>query len=552
MSLLRLVVILSVVLCFSTSPSAHGRQIKGRVLADNGAAVHMAAVRVQATNITTVTGVDGRFVLENAPAGNCVITAWKEGFLIGGIQPPVDGGEAIIKLHPSPSHDNPGYKWISSDFPTLWQKISIVFWRAVSVISANDKLKSRYENNCSNCHADTTIPQWRRDAHSHSDVNPLLLTMYNGTDVKGTPRVFPGYKIDFPNSAGNCANCHAPTRAVANPWGTDLGKAASGSNDGISCDFCHKIKDVELHVGGGYPGILSIKFNRPPPGEQVFYGPHDDVSAGPDTYSPLYKKSRFCAPCHSASFWGTPIYSEYDEWLKSPYPGKGVECQDCHMASDGKTAYFVPPEKKGVARDTKTIATHYNPGSRDRKFISDALKIGLTVTAKRGFLEAAVTIKNEKAGHHIPTGVPMRNMILLVEATDHGGKKLDYAKGPIVPAWGGEGSVENGNYAGLPGKGFAKILGDISNAYPGKFNPGYQSPTPHWRQAQIVSDTRIPAGATDESRYRFALNGTAKGESCSKIKMRLIYRRMFKPWLDAKGFPLGDMEIARREIELCK
>ncbi len=526
---------------------ALARQVTGIVLTEGGVPAPRAAVRMRAARIQTVTDAKGMFTLENTPAGNITVSAWKEGYLIAGTETAENSGNAVIHLHPIPFADTKDYQWVSPEPPTLMEKISIGIGRAFSFMTGNKKQRSRFENNCSNCHENTTVPEWRASAHSMSARNPLLLDMYNGTDAKGNNGIYPGYRLDFPGSAGNCATCHAPVAAMADPWNTDLNNIKGAAREGIPCDFCHKIKGTDIH-GGGYPGVLSMRFNRPPPGEQLFYGPLDDVTAGPDTYSSLYTKSRFCAPCHSASFWGTPVYSEYDEWLKSPYPARGTECQDCHMAPGMKSVFIVPPGKGGVSRDPKTISTHNMPGSRDARFIASALKINVAAEKNKNGLTVDVTITNEKAGHHFPTGVPMRNLILLVAANDGGGKKLEFAGGPVVPDWGGIGSEINGDYAGLPGKGFAKILGDAAAEYPGKVNPNYRSPAPHWRQTRIVSDNRIPAGGSDSSRYLFK----PKKSGCSTVKVKLIYRRAFKQWMDSKGWPLTDLELWSKEIALCE
>ena len=534
------------ILFFDTG--AYGYQINGSVVDVRNNPVSYAIVRAQATDIKTMTDSKGNFTLKLTPAKEITLTAWKEGYINGGLKLISGQKDVIIKLKSVPLYDNKDYQWIHPDPPTLFQKFYIVFWNIIAFITRDEKFNSRFKDNCSNCHSSFIFAQWREDAHSNSARNPVLLTMYNGTDMNGKSGVYPGFKIDFPNSKGNCSTCHAPAQSIANPWGTDLNNVIGIGKEGIFCDFCHKIKDVGLHPDGGYPGVLSIKFNRPPRGEQIFYGPYDDVIAGPDTFSSLYKKSLFCAPCHSAKFWDVPIYSEFDEWLNSPYSKEGKECQDCHMPPDGKTTHFAPPEKGGVKRDPKTIATHNNPGSRNIQFLSDAIKMELQVERRNSIIDATVRLTNEKAGHHFPTGVPMRNMILLVEAKDNRGMDLKYIRGTVVPEWGGAGLIEKGNYAGLPGKGFAKVLANASRKYP-EFNTNVKFPIPHWRQAVILSDNRIPARGTDISHYRFELNGTEK--DCINVKSRVIYRRAFKPWIDDKGWQLKDLEIAKKDFKLC-
>ena len=88
---------------------------------------------------------------------------------------------------------------------------------------------------CSHCMP--CYEEWIQDLHSQSAVNPRFLTMYTGTDLDGNqspptryvssqdygprplppgltkPYYGPGYQLDFPDSAGNCATCHVPEPA---------------------------------------------------------------------------------------------------------------------------------------------------------------------------------------------------------------------------------------------------------------------------------------------------------------------------------------------------
>tara|TARA_Y100000031_G_scaffold152303_1_gene195197 strand:+ start:491 stop:2161 length:1671 start_codon:yes stop_codon:yes gene_type:complete len=528
------------------SNEVHGYNIKGLVIDEiNSHPVPNAIVRVQASNNKTITDSLGFFTLEFITIEDVVITAWKNGYFNGGLKLTKGQLKPIIYLKPVPTDDNKEYVWVSPDPPSILEKTYIVLGKVMANITKDENYLSRFANNCSNCH-EKIVSQWRQDVHSNSAKNPILLTMYNGTNMAGKKGVFPGYKMDFPNSNGNCASCHVPTLAISNPWGTDINDIAGISEKGIFCDFCHKIKDVDIHPEGGYPGVLSIKLNRPHQGEQVFYGPFDDVIAGPDVYSQVYNESRMCAPCHSAKFWGVSIYSSFDEWLDSPYAVEGIECQTCHMAPDGETTQFAPLEEGGINRDSKTIATHNNPGSRNQKFMSEAIKMDLKVSFHDSILNVIVEITNEKAGHHYPTGVPMRNMILLVSTVDSLGNNLKQVEGPTVPNWGGIGLYEEGNFAGFPGKGFAKVLADISKEFP-SVNKNYQYPTPHWKQSVVLKDNRIPAKGTDVSLFKFRMNNLKN--TFLRISATLIYRRAFKPWIDKKGWPIKDMVIASIDYE---
>ena len=142
----------------------------------------------------------------------------------------------------------------------------------------------------------------------------------------------------------------------------------------------------------------------------------------------------------------------------------------------------------------------------------------------------------------------MRNMILLVDAVDKKGKPLSMIRGERVPAWGGVGGREDGNYAGLPGKGFAKVLKDLALYPDGQMRRRFlkEYPAPHWRPTLVESDNRIPAHGFDTSNYQFLVPETLSGHI--SVTARLIYRRAYKKWLDEKGLKISDMEIIQKQL----
>jgi hypothetical protein len=71
-------------------------------------------------------------------------------------------------------------------------------------------------------------------------------------------------------------------------------------------------------------------------------------------------------------------------------------------------------------------------------------------------------IANDKTGRHGATDSPLRQLILLVQANDGQGQALLLVAGPTVPAWGGVGDPARGYCAGLSGKGFSKVLEELS------------------------------------------------------------------------------------------
>jgi mono/diheme cytochrome c family protein len=530
--------------------SSQQADIKGYVYGERGP-ITGATVRIQASPIFTMTDSTGYFTLPLIEGEDtAVLTAWAPGYYIGGgIEYRPGDYEIVIRLERHCEKDHNEYKWVS----------------AFSEISK--------EKACQTCHAepgnrDSELPfdQWRKDGHAGSVRNKRFLTMYLGTDVHGNrsaptrykedrdygrtpilpstrqPYHGPGYKLDFPTTAGNCAACHAPMAAVYNPYGVDPSLLTGVMAEGINCDFCHKVWDVTLDPDTGLPfdnrpGVLSFLFRRPEPGRQLFTGPLDDVAPGEDVFSPVQKQSRYCAPCHSAKFWGVEIYNSYGEWLDSPYalPESETTCQDCHMPR-GLTDHFARLEEGGKRRDPKTIFAHRMLGAGDANLLRNAVTMTVGTELRDSTLEVRIEIRNDRSGHHVPTDSPLRQMILIVRASDPHGVALDHRSGPALPDWCGVGDPDEGYVAGLPGTGYAKILEELWTGV---------SPTgAYWNQTRIRSDNRIAAMNSDETTYVFE----TPTDDDVIVDVRLLYRRAFIQLRDVKGWDGEDIEMARQTI----
>jgi hypothetical protein len=485
----------------------------GWVWDQQGGPVAAATVRVRATTNVTTSGSDGSFLLSGLTEGITVtVTAWQAGYYVAAADVVPPATSVTLLLRPLHTSDNPSYEWLSPD-PA-----------------------QGHELNCGNCHG-PIMSQWENNAHAGAVSNPRFSSLYNGTDISGARDIGPGFKLDFPETAGNCATCHAPAAALDAPFSTDMNAVRDDITSGIFCDFCHKIGGAFLNPASGapypnVPGVLSLDLRRPPDGDQVFFGPYDDVP-DPDTYLPLMKESGICAPCHSFSFWGTPIYQSFDEWLASPYSEQGVTCQVCHMAPTGQT-HFVLPEQGGLEHPPETIPSHLQPGASDEPLLQNTVSMTLTTRQPAGSLEVVVTITNTQGGHHVPTDHPGRNMILVVRAEDEAGHELRQLSGPVVPDWGGAGDAEN-DFAGRPGKGFAKVLRDATS--------GEWPVVNYWKPTFIVSDNRIAAQASDISSYRF----TRPATGAARVLAELWFRRLFIDQVRAKDWETPDLLMASAE-----
>jgi hypothetical protein len=120
-------------------------------------------------------------------------------------------------------------------------------------------------------------------------------------------------------------------------------------------------------------------------------------------------------------------------------------------------------------------------------------------------------------------------VILLVEVVNEDGEALTLLEGPAVPDWGGIGDPEQGYYAGLPGKAYAKILQEV-----------WTEITPsgaYWNPTRIVSDNRLAAFESDTSSYSFELGS----EDEVTVQVRLVFRRAFIEIMDQKAWDAPDI-----------
>ncbi|MBI4470962.1 MAG: hypothetical protein HY650_16735 [Acidobacteria bacterium] len=490
----------------SAAPSA---TVSGMVVNANGP-VAGASVRVRASDNVTSTDDDGRFTLASLVEGQEIeIAAWTNGYYIASayITPPASG--ITLVLRPYHTTDHSDYEWVSP-------------------------IAGTSPGACGNCHP-MIVPQWMSNAHGGAVSNRRFFSLYNGTHIGGTAQVGPGYLNDFPGTAGNCANCHAPGAAVDGFFTTNMNQIRDAITAGIHCDYCHKVGGVYLNpatqsVYPNAPGVQSQRVLRPPEGDNIFFGPYDDIH-DPDTYMPTMTESDFCAPCHQFSFWGTPIYESHAEWLASPYAESDVTCQNCHMPPTGAN-YFALPETGGLEHPPQQIPSHLQLGVASTDLLQTT--VAMTVSARQVFdkIEATVVITNSGAGHHVPTDHPGRHMILVVTAADPQGGMLPFVSGPTVPEWGG-------TQARWPGKAFAKVLRDVES--------GESPVVSYWKRTLIVNDNRIPAFESDISRYRFA---PPQNGGQVQIRARLIFRRLFQPLAEAKGWDSPDIIMAEAGASL--
>jgi hypothetical protein len=171
------------------------------------------------------------------------------------------------------------------------------------------------------------------------------------------------------------------------------------------------------------------------------------------------------------------------------------------------------------------------PGASDREHLRQAAALELTASRASTRVDVEVRVKNVGAGHRLPSGSPLRHVLLLVEVRDERDQPLELSRGNRLPQWAGD-------LAGLAGCSYAKVLMDLGSR---------ESPTAaFWKPTRVLADTRLAPGATDIKHYSFALSD----EGPVNVKARLIFRRAFQDLARVKGWKPEDIIMALASVTL--
>ncbi len=507
---------------------AAGAQVRGVVVeAVTGEPVPAALVSVQASDVETRADEDGSFVLAEAAGADLVVTGAAVGFFTGSVRADAGATDVRIELERVPPGDDPTYLFVSP-------------------------------LSCAHCHW-TQYEQWASGAMAHAGRNAWVADLYagNGTDGGAGGFVYMRDSVHAEESpASECASCHQPVVWAKDPF---VALAPPDSDDydvdeGVSCDVCHKIASVD-ESRMSFPGLHpeTVRLTRPGPGWTVLYGVLGDVDFYQEaemraSYQPQLR-AVVCGTCHQdrndpdhdGDFEdedGVLSEATYQEWLESPYADPESErhatCVDCHMPPttepDACSALF-----PGLSRPEGEIRAHRFEGTTPA-MLENAVTLALDARLDGDRIAVDVTVTNDQTGHHVPTGVTIRNVVLVVDAWRvEDGERLEHIGGDVVHALGGEGDPEAGYFAGLPGKLYAKI----------NHGPDGTGPVFYTEATGILSDTRLAPLASDTTSHAFRVPADG-GEL--HVEARLIYRRAWRALVDAKGWttdghgnPLADV-----------
>jgi len=204
-----------------------------------------------------------------------------------------------------------------------------------------------------------------------------------------------------------CLPCHSP---VAVKTG-DLALKRKVSWEGVTCDYCHSIRQV---TSDGHNLRASVSFSKVKsgPSKEAVSGAHDSA------YSEVHVSSIACASCHEyRNRAGLGILTTYSEWKGSPAAKAGKQCQSCHMYR--VQGDVVDPSVKRV-KDTE-INLHEMPGSHSAEQLNKAVRARLLVNRENGRLNVSVELTNKTRAHFVPTGSPLRQLILELTVDPHQG-----------------------------------------------------------------------------------------------------------------------------------
>lgn len=273
-------------------------------------------------------------------------------------------------------------------------------------------LASLSSQQCGACHA-KHYEEWQHSTHSHA-----------WTDMQFQA------ELKKESSPFLCINCHIPLQnqqeyIVTGLIDGDIYQPVKHKNpnfdknlqqEGINCASCHVRDNVVIGSTG------------------TSKAPHATRK------DPVFLSEKLCLSCHNAKAVVTSTlvcsFETGDEWKAGPYYGQ-KNCISCHME---------PTKREVVAGFGERLShLHYFAGSGIPKVKGAKTKIlnGLSFSPSQLEKSYAVNqtisyhlkLKNEFAGHRVPTGDPERFFSISFELVDGNGKILAKKTNRIGEKW---------------------------------------------------------------------------------------------------------------------
>jgi Zn-finger protein len=302
---------------------------------------------------------------------------------------------------------------------------------------------------CGDCHREIHVG-WKRSAHAAAMESRLFQDALKMAES------------DFGAQARKtCLGCHAPVAVLTG----DLGLVKKVSWEGITCDYCHSVREVTLT--GANPRAR-VDFSR------VKSGPSQEATSAAHgtAFSPVHTSSQACVTCHEyKNAQGLAVLTTYSEWQQSTYGKEAGGCQSCHMAR--VQGHAVDPRVKTASR--LHLNLHEIPGSHSIEQLNKAVKAQLSSAHEGGKLRVSVQVTNRGAGHSVPTGSPLRQLILELRADAYNGKHFREERI------------------------YRRVVADASGARLDREHLAFMN------GARVLSDTRLAANETRTETFAFAV-----------------------------------------------
>lgn len=273
-------------------------------------------------------------------------------------------------------------------------------------------LVSLKSEDCGTCHT-AHYEEWKLSTHAHA-----------WTDLQFQA------ELKKESSPFLCVNCHIPLQnqqefIISGMINGDIYKPVKKKNpffdkslqqEGINCASCHVRNGAIIGANGNLNAPHKVKKD------------------------PIFLSEKLCISCHNANAVVTPTlactFETGDEWEKGPFFGK-KNCVTCHMPETQRSLVAGFPKRKSHA--------HFFTGSGIPKFDSVKTTVfnGLSFEPSNMKLSYKLAdsliynlkVKNEFAGHRVPSGDPERFILIKIELFDEKGKVVNQKIERIGEKW---------------------------------------------------------------------------------------------------------------------
>lgn len=459
-----------------------GEPVEGARVAQGG--------RAQVEVLTDAAGEASLEVDRAIPGDLMVVASHPEARHLGAYLPDEPGETVEVALQRFDTSDNPDYRFQPAGSPA--NRENTEFCAHCHVTLSGDWYDSPHRSSASNARVQDLYAGTAASLESEEDCVDAGGRWWQGiAPGSGAPAdrcylgdgALPALNEDCGSSqacdgiaehTGMCADCHAPA-IDGQLGGRDLLEATGlAYEEGVTCEVCHKTAQVD--PGAPAPGVAGkLEILRPsePPSspllgsyEPLLFGPYLDV-VNPLMGSvdrPHFREASLCAGCHAydqpvlvpgaeidAERWPEerlPIHQTYAEWQEGAIGSQEVPCQACHMppAPEVGNAADLYNEfddvligvSAGWERAPGEVRHHSFIGPRQPESRMLELAVALSIEERQEGEEwvAEIGVRNVGAGHALPTGEPLRALLLLVEARCDG-RSIAPTGGDVISELGG-------------------------------------------------------------------------------------------------------------------